>query len=168
MNEKIEAALNEQLNNELAAEYAYLAMSADLTAKSLRGLAGWLRQQAQQERMHAMKLFDFINDRNGRVRLKEIATPQFEWSSALAAFEDSYTREVQTTTEIHDLVELAAAEKDHASDAFLQWFVAEQVQEEATIQGIVDKLRFAGDDPAALLMLEEQLGQPTATTGGGE
>jgi ferritin len=166
MNEKIEAALNKQLNNELAAEYAYLAMSADLTAKCLRGLAGWLRQQAQQERMHAMKLFDFINDRKGRVRLEEIPTPQFEWSSALAAFEDSYAREVKTSKEIDQLVEMAATEKDHAADAFLQWFVAEQVQEEATIQGIVDKLRLAGDDPAALLMLEEQLGQPTATTGG--
>ena len=130
LKEKIQAALGKQLNAELFSSYLYLSMSAYFQSISLPGFANWMRVQAQEELVHAMKFYDFINDRNGRVMLQKVDGPPTEWSSPLDVFESTYQHEQKVTGLINDLVNLAVAERDHATEIFLQWFVAEQVEEE--------------------------------------
>jgi len=159
MNPKIEKAFNEQINAELFSSYLYLSMSAYFESIGFSGMAQWMRFQAQEENAHAMKFFDFINERGGRVTLAKIETPGAEWKSPLAAFEASYEHECKISGMINDLVDLAVAEKDHASNAFLQWFVTEQVEEESSVQAIVDRLKLVGDHPGMQFMLDRELGQ---------
>ncbi len=166
---KMEAAINDQINAELFSSYLYLAMSADFESKALPGAANWMRIQAQEELLHAMKFFDFINERNGRVVLGQIEKPKTEWDSPLAAFEDALEHEKMISGRISDLVDLALAEKDHAANTFLQWFVTEQVEEEANAQAIIDQLKMVGDHGVALFMVDGELGKrvlppPTDTT----
>jgi ferritin len=136
-------------------------MSAYFDSQNLAGMASWMRIQAQEELTHAMKFFDFINERDGRVLLTQVETPKTEWESPLNAFEEALAHEKMITGRINDLVDLSLSEKDHASNAFLQWFVSEQVEEEATAKSIVDKLGLIGGDPTALYMLDGELGQRT-------
>ena len=156
---KLQDAFNGQINAELQSAYLYLAMASWLDSQSLPGMAGWMRMQAQEEVMHAMKFYDFVQERGGRVILTALETPQAEWESPLKAFEDTLTHERKVTSLIHNLVDLSIAEKDHAANAFLQWFVTEQVEEEATAEQVVDRLTLAGNNPAALLMFDDKLGQ---------
>ena len=165
----IQEALNEQINAELYSSYLYLSMSAHFESQTLAGMANWMRIQAQEELVHAMKFFDFINERDGRVLLTRIEDPKTEWASPLDAFADSLGHEVKVTGLINALVDLSLAEKDHATNTFLQWFVTEQVEEESAAKTIVDKLKLIGDNPVALYMLDGELGQrtfvpPTAST----
>jgi len=162
LNAKIQDALNKQLNAELFSSYLYLSMAAYFESKTLPGMAGWMRVQAQEELMHALKFYGFINQRNGRVALTSVDAPQTEWANPLAVFEQSQQHEKKVTGLINSLVELAAAEKDHATEAFLQWFVNEQVEEEASVLTIVDRLKMVGDSPVAYFMLDSVLGQRTA------
>jgi ferritin len=157
LGEKIQAALNEQLNAELYSSYLYLAMSADFSASDLAGFANWTRVQAREELMHGMKFYDYINERGGRVSLREIITPQKEWESPKAAFEHIYSHEQKVTGLINDLVDMAISEKDHATNNFLGWFVAEQVEEEGSANAVLKKLDLIGDDPSGLLMLDQEL-----------
>jgi ferritin len=120
-----------------------------------------MRIQAQEEVAHAMKFFDFVNERDGRVLLTRIEGPKTEWTSPLDVFEEAYAHEQKVTGLINDLVDLSLGEKDHASNAFLQWFVTEQVEEEAAAKTIVDKLKMIGDNPVALYMLDGELGTRT-------
>jgi ferritin len=159
---KIEDALNSQINAELYSSYLYLSMSAYCDSQNLAGMANWMRIQAQEEHTHAMKFFDFVNERDGRVLLKQIEAPKTEWTSPLDVFEETLAHEQKVTGLINDLVDLSLSEKDHASNTFLQWFVTEQVEEEATAKSIVDKLKLIGDNPVALYMLDGELGQRTA------
>jgi ferritin len=159
MNEKIEQAFNKQLNEELYSAYLYLSMSAWFETQNLKGMANWMRQQSQEETAHAMKFYDFIFDRDGTVTLKEIRSPKTEWKSPLNAFEDAFSHERKISGFIHDLVDLSLKENDHAANTFLQWFVSEQVEEEATVKEIVDKLKFAGDSKVTLFMMDNELGQ---------
>jgi len=159
MNQKIQDAFNRQINAELFSSYLYLSMSAYFDSLNLSGMASWMRLQAQEEHMHAMKFFNFINECGGRVVLTKIDTPQTEWGSPLDAFEETCKHEAKVTSLIHELVELSSGEKDHAASIFLQWFVTEQVEEEATAQGIRDKLRMVSDNPVAILMVDRELGQ---------
>jgi len=159
LSKKIQDAFNQQINAELVSSYLYLAMAADFDAKNLPGMAHWMRIQAREENEHAMKFYRFINDRAGRVQLAQINAPKAEWKSPLEAFEDAYRHEQYITGRIGDLVNLAMAEKDHAAAAFLQWFVNEQVEEEAAAQAIVEKLKLAGESGVVYLMLDGQLGQ---------
>jgi len=166
---KTRDALNEQINAELFSSYLYLSMSAYFDSQNLGGMSNWMQVQAQEELAHAMKFFAFVNDRDGRVLLKQIETPKTEWESPLDAFEDALAHEQKVTGLINNLVDLSLEEKDHATNTFLQWFVTEQVEEEATAKTIVDKLKLIGNNPGALYMLDGQLGQrtppsPTATT----
>ncbi len=163
LNKKIEEAFNEQINAELYSAYLYLSMAADFEAKNFKGMATWMRVQAQEEVTHAMKFFDFILERGGKPVLGAIAEPPAKWASPLAAFEAAYEHECKVTSLIHALVDLAISQKDHAANAFLQWFVTEQVEEEASAQGIVDQLNIAGDSGGALFMLDQQLGQRVFT-----
>jgi ferritin len=170
MNAKIENAFNGQLNAELFSSYLYLSMAAYFEDQNLKGIAHWMRMQAEEENMHGMKFFDFINERGGRVTLAKISEPKTEWSSPLDAFNETCNHEAKVTGLIHDLVDLSLKESDHAANAFLQWFVTEQVEEESAAQEIRDKLKMIGDNPVALFMVDQELGQraaPAANQGQG-
>ncbi|MEW6220678.1 MAG: ferritin [Thermodesulfobacteriota bacterium] len=155
----MEEAMNGQLNAELYSSYLYLAMAAYFESAGLSGCANWMRMQAQEEAFHAMKFFAHIGERGGRVRLAAIAAPPLEWASALAVFQDTLAHERKVTGLINGLLDQALAERDHASTNFLQWFVSEQVEEEANAGAIVDKLRLAGDASAPLFFLDTELAQ---------
>jgi ferritin len=159
LNEKIQGAFNRQINAELFSSYLYLSMSAWLETQGLRGMAHWMRMQVQEEDLHAKKFIDFINERDGQVLLTAIEGPQTEWSSPLQVFEDAYEHETKITGMISNLVDLALGERDHAANSVLQWFVNEQVEEEASTQEIRDKLRLAGDSGAVLYMIDQELAQ---------
>jgi ferritin len=159
--DKMQKALNGQVNEEIFSAYLYLSMAAYFDDLNLPGFAGWMRVQAQEEMVHAMKFCSHITERGGRVLLAEIKAPQTEWDSPLAAFQDAYKHEQHITGCIHRLVELATAEKDHAAGPLLQWFVSEQVEEEASADTVVQQLRRIGDSPNGLFMLDRQLGART-------
>jgi ferritin len=163
MSKKMEKALNEQINAEAYSAYLYLAMAAYFEAENLPGLASWMRIQTQEETAHALKFFDFVNERRGRVVLKGIDQPQKEWKSPLAAFEAAFEHEQLVTGRINDLVNLAVEEKDHATGAFLQWCVNEQVEEETSVDRIVQMLKMAEKAPGAMFMIDRELGQRTFT-----
>ncbi len=169
LGEKMQDALNKQLNAELYSSYLYLAMSASFQSTNLKGFANWMRVQAQEELVHAMKFYDHINGRNGRVNLQPVDGPPFEWASPLSAFEHAHKHEQKVTGLINDLVSLAVSEKDNATNIFLQWFVTEQVEEEASADEVVQQLRLIGDDASGLFMLDRELAQRVFTmpaTGG--
>ncbi len=160
---KMEDALNDQINAELYSAYLYLAMAAYFDSANMAGFASWMRVQTQEETAHAMKIFDFVSERGGRVVLKAIEEPAKEWKSPLAAFKAAYEHEQYITGRIDDLVNLAIKEKDHASNAFLQWFVNEQVEEETSVDSVVQQLTMAEKAPGALFMMDRELGQRTFT-----
>jgi ferritin len=163
LKEKMLIALNKQINAEMFSSYLYLAMEAYFESISLSGCATWMRAQAQEELMHGMKFYDFVNERGGKVTLEAIAQPDNAWASPLAAFEAIQKHEMHVTSLINDLVDLAISEKDHATNNFLQWFVGEQVEEEASAGAIVDKLRLIQDNPSGLFMLDAELGKRVFT-----
>lgn len=157
--ERMEKALNDQINAEMYSAYLYLSMSAYFQSKSLTGFANWMRVQAQEEMAHAMKMYDFVNERGGRVTLGSIDAPPHEWDSPLNAFEGVYEHEQKVTGLINDLVELALEEHDHATNIFLQWFVSEQVEEEDSANEVIQKIKLMGDAQGGLFMLDRELGQ---------
>ncbi len=156
---KVEKALNDQINAELYSAYLYLSMSAYFEAGNLPGFAKWMRIQWQEEIMHGLKIYDYISERGGRVTLKSIDEPPAEWKSPLDVFQATYKHEQVVTGRINDLVTQAVAEKDHAMNAFLQWFVTEQVEEEKSADEIVQKLKRISDAPGGLYMLDKEIGQ---------
>lgn len=158
LSKDIQEAINDQIHHEFLSAYVYLAMSAYLEAASLKGFSHWMRIQAKEEVNHAMKLFDYVNDRNGRVELKALEKPPFEFKSVLATFEQALEHEKKVTQLIHSLYEKATKEGDYATQVQLTWFIAEQVEEEATATEVVDRLKIAGNDGAALLILDRELG----------
>jgi ferritin len=161
LSKKMEEALNEQINAEAYSAYLYLAMAAYFESENLPGFANWMRIQVQEETIHAMKFFDFVNERRGRVVLETIEQPAKEWKSPLAAFEASFEHEQMITGRISDLVNLAVEEKDHATNAFLQWFVTEQVEEETSVDRVVQMLKMADKAPGAVFMIDRELGRRT-------
>ncbi len=163
LGKNVEKAFNEQINWELYSGYLYLAMSAYFLSINLNGFASWMRVQALEEGTHAMKFFDFINERSGRVGLLALKAPQKEWESPLAAFQDAYEHECLVSGRINDLVNLALDEKDHASNNFLQWFVGEQVEEEASVDAVVQKLKLIGSDGGGLFLIDQELAQRVFT-----
>lgn len=162
-NKKLQDAFNEQLNAELYSAYLYVSMAAYFESISLQGMANWMQIQAQEEMQHAAKFFAFINERDGRVLLSQIQGPETKWDSPLAVFENVCTHESHVTSLINGLVDLAIREKDHAANAFLQWFVTEQVEEEASAKEVTDKLKLAGDNASVLFMIDQELAQRTLT-----
>lgn len=162
LNPEIQDAFNKQINAEFFSAYLYLSMAAHFEAQSLAGMANWMRVQAQEETGHAMKFFNFINERDGRVTLTQIESPKTEWKSTPEVFQDAYAHEQKITGMINDLSNLAANSKDHAAHNFLEWFVAEQVEEENTVRTIVDQLKLVGGDGVGQFILDGQLGQRTA------
>lgn len=156
---KVEEALNDQINAELYSAYLYLAMATYLEHEELPGMAHWMSIQVQEELYHAKRLYDYVFNRDGRVALRSIEAPPGEWDSPLAAFEAAYAHEQQVSKRIHDLMALARAENDAATESRLDWFVAEQVEEEATIKAIVAQLRRTGDFGPGLLLIDRELAQ---------
>ena len=158
ISDKIQDAFNAQLNAETYSAYLYWSMAAYFDSINLSGFSNWMRCQAQEEMVHAMKFYSFINERGGRVLMKTIEAPPTRWDSPMSAFEAVYAHEQKVTGLINDLVDLAIAEKDHAANAFLQWFVNEQVEEEASADEVVQKLKLVADAPGGLFILDQELG----------
>ena len=154
----IQDAMNEQIKNELYSAHQYLSMSAYCESATLPGFANWMLTQAQEEREHAMKFYNFILDRDGRVVLQAIDQPVVEFGSPLEAFEQALEQEQKVTSQINELYGLAASENDYASQAFLQWFVTEQVEEEKNVRDVLETLNMVGDESEALFLLDRELG----------
>ncbi|MBZ5587454.1 MAG: ferritin [Acidobacteriia bacterium] len=153
----IEKAINEQINAELYSFYLYLAMSAHFDETGFPGLAKWMRAQAQEEMSHALKFFGFVHERGGTVALAAIDQPKGEWPTVLTAFKAAHAHEQYITKRISTLMDKAIAAKDHATSNFLQWFVKEQVEEEAALDPIITRLEAIGDHPGALYYLDHEL-----------
>lgn len=162
MNEKIEKAFNRQINEEIKSMYIYLSMSAWFETNNLTGMASWMNLQAKEEWSHAMKFYKHILERGGRVRLEKVDAPGHEWSSALAAFEDAYKHECYISKCIDDLAALSEEEKDRPARTFLNWFIEEQVEEEASTSEIMDKLKMIGDSKNGLFMMDKACAQRAA------
>ena len=158
INEKIQTALNDQINAEFGAFYTYLSMSAYFEAENLPGFAAWMHNHAREEQVHAMKIYGFINERNGRVQLKALEGPTTSWNSTVAVFEDALRHEQKVTRLINELVDLSIKENDHATHSFLQWFVDEQVEEEAIVDKVLQDLKRVGDSQLAVFMIDRELG----------
>jgi ferritin len=159
LNKRIETELNKQINRELFSSYLYLSMASYFQSVNLLGFANWMQIQVQEELVHVQKMYNFVNERGGRVTLEAIAKPATEWDSPLAAFESTLKHEMSITQAINDLVNIALEEKDHATNIFLQWFVTEQVEEEATATDVINNLKLMKDAPGAIFMLDRELSQ---------
>jgi ferritin len=155
----MEEALNKQMNREFFSAYLYLAMSAYFETAVLKGFANWMRVQAKEEQVHALKFYDFIVARGGKVSFLPIESPKTNWTSAGKVFEQAYAHEQKVTGMINSLVELATKEKDHASFEMLQWFVKEQVEEEENTSEILAKIKNSGDIQGHLFFLDHELGK---------
>jgi ferritin len=160
-------AMNEQVNKEFFSSYLYLSMAAYFENKNLTGFAHWMRLQADEEREHAMKFYNFIIDAGGRVELKRIDAPETDWKSNLQVAEQVAEHEAKVTASIHNLYEVALKEKDYAAQVMLQWFISEQVEEEKNAAELVAKLKLIEERGTAVLMLDHRLAK-RAGGGGGE
>ena len=160
----IQNAINDQIKHEFFSSYLYLSMSAYFETQSLPGFARWMRVQSQEEHEHAMKFFDFLNDRGGSVELQALDQPVGEFQSPLDVFEQSLAHERKVTALIHRLYELALKENDYATQTLLQWFITEQVEEEKNAGQIVEQLKMTGGEPSALLLLDRDLAGRGAAT----
>lgn len=158
INEKIEKALNAQINKEFFSSYLYLSMSSYFESKNLTGMANWMKIQADEEHLHAMKFYTYVIQKGGRVILTSIETPKNGWKSPLDAYEDTYVHEQFITASINELVHLSLEEKDYATHNFLQWFVTEQVEEESNVTKIIDDLKMVGENNYGIFMLDRELG----------
>ncbi|MBN2592377.1 MAG: ferritin [Sedimentisphaerales bacterium] len=163
ISKQMEKALNEQVNAELFSAYLYLSMESYFKSLNLNGFANWMMVQTQEEVSHAMKIYEFINERGGRIILKAIDGPDTEWASPLAVFNAVYEHEQKVTGLINDIVNLAIEEKDHATNTFLQWLVNEQVEEESSADNIVQQLKMMEKAPGGMFMLDRELGQRVFT-----
>jgi ferritin len=158
LSKTVQDALNEQMKQEFYAAYLYLSMSSYCSASNFEGFAKWLRLQAQEEVGHAMRIYDYLEDRGGRVLLQAIPQPATEFPSILSVFEQARDHERKVTAMINRLYEVVDGEKDYASHPFLEWFLTEQIEEEKQSSQIVETLKLAGDHPGALLMLDREMG----------
>lgn len=156
LKQPVEEAINKQINAEIWSAYLYLSMSAYFESEGLSGFANWMKVQYQEELTHAMKFFDYVNERGGRVKLEPIAGVPTEWDNAMAVFEEAYEHEQKVTAMIHDIVDVATKERDHATNSMLNWFLDEQVEEEDAASTIVDQLRLIDGKGHGLLMLDKE------------
>jgi ferritin len=153
---KMEAAINMQIDEELFSAYLYLSMSTYFADKSLNGFANWMRIQAQEEQFHAMKFFDYVQERGGKVELFAIEKPENHWDSIQTIFEETLKHEEHITSKITELVVIANEENDFASQNFLQWYIDEQVEEEAAASEILEQIKFLGENKHGILMLDRE------------
>ena len=160
---KMEKALNDQIQAEMYSAYFYLSMAAFFEDRNLPGFSNWFRVQYEEEFFHAMKFFDFVCERGGRVQLGTINGPPGEWDSPLAVYEAAFEHEQMVTGLVDDLMNRAIELRDHATRSFLQWFVDEQVEEEANVDAIVQQLKLIGDSGYGLYQLDKELAGRTFT-----
>jgi ferritin len=159
IDKELEKAINSQINYELYSAYLYLAMSAYFSDMQLNGFANWMHVQAQEEMCHAMKFYYFVVDKDGQVALEAIQAPKASWNSPLEVIEDAYKHELSVTSRISAIVEIARAKKDYTATNMLDWFLNEQIEEEANELEIAKRLKLIGKSPDALLTLDAQLGR---------
>jgi ferritin len=162
MKKEMQDAINKQIVREMYSSNLYLSMAAYYSAMNLNGFANWMRVQAEEEMEHAMKFFDYLEDRGGKPVIGAIDAPTTDWDSALAAFENALEHEKLVTGHINDLMDLSIELKDHATTSLLQWFIDEQVEEEATTGEIVDRLKMISDSKGALFFLDNELKSRTS------
>lgn len=154
---KVEEALNKQINEELHSAYVYLAMAAEADRMGLPGFSNWFKMQYTEELAHADRFFNYILERDGEVHLEAIGKPEVANETALSLFEKALSHEQHITQCIFKLKDLARAESDHATDVFLEWFVNEQVEEEASTRAVIDQLRMVDGNPNGLFMIDREL-----------
>lgn len=159
LSDVIQSGLNDQIQAELSSAYLYLSMSAWCEASNFHGFAAWMRRQSREEVAHAMKLFDYINDQSGRVKLKAVEQPPTDFGSALAMWQQTLDHEKSVTARIHQLCELAAKQNDYPTQEMLQWFVREQVEEEKTASTILEQVKMIGATGPAVFFLDRHLGK---------
>lgn len=159
ISKNMQAALNKQINNEIFSAYLYLAMSAEAAFKGYKGTAKWFQVQFQEELAHAMKLKDYLLERGAEVDMGALAKPKVGFKSVLAMFEATLAHEQEITRSLEALMDLAVKEKDYASQGLLQWYITEQVEEEANDNEIIGMLKMAGTSTGSLLMIDKQLGK---------
>ncbi|MBU5486348.1 ferritin [Clostridium sp. MSJ-11] len=163
LSERLNKAINEQINYEMYSENIYLAMQAYCSSMDLEGFANFFKVQVQEERFHSMKFFNFINDRGGKVNIGAIEAPENDYDSILDVFKIAYEHEQKVTQRIYNLADLATEERDHGTMSFLKWFIDEQVEEESTFSSMIAKLKRIGENSAAIYMLDAELAQRTFT-----
>jgi len=156
---KVEEAINKQINAEIWSAYLYLSMSSYFASEGLNGFANWMRVQWQEERSHALKFFDYLTERGGKPVLKAIADVPEKWAGPLDAFQEVLRHEQHVTALINTLMDVAIEEKDHATKSMLQWFIDEQVEEEANAQEIIDNLKLVQGQGGGLFMIDRELKQ---------
>lgn len=161
LNEKMEKAFNDQINKELYSEYLYLSMKAYFVRLNLKGFVNWFDVQVQEEHAHAIGMFDYVHERGGAVELEAIEKPETDWKSPLDCFEQVLKHEEFVTSRINALMDVADEVKDRAALTFLNWYLKEQVEEEANVGDVLATLRLIGDDKKALLMLDKDLATRT-------
>lgn len=156
---KMQGALNKQLNAELFSSYLYLSIAAYFESINMKGSASWMSKQSQEEYGHAMKFYKYLIDVGAKVSLDAIEKPKAKWTTPKQAFDEALSHEKKITKMINDLADLAVTEKDHATNIFLHWFVTEQVEEVASVENIVNKFELIGDNKSGLFMLDRELSQ---------
>ena len=161
--QRVADAINQQINAELYSAYLYLSMAAYFEEENLSGFANWMRIQFEEEQFHGLKLFNYLNERGGRVTLEAIEKPKTEWESITAVFEETLEHERHVTSLINNLMDIALEESDHATASFLRWYIDEQVEEEAAAESILTQLKFIGGQGNAILMLDREFATRTFT-----
>ena len=169
LSKKMAKALNAQINAETFSAYLYMSMAAWFDNKNLTGFANWMKIQVQEELFHAQKFYNYVFERGGRVIMDAIEKPETEWKSVLDVFEFTLTHEQKVTSLINNLVEVSRDQKDNATYNFLQWFVSEQVEEESSVDAVIQKLKLIGDFGPGIFMIDQELAgrvfTPPATAG---
>ena len=161
INEKMEKAFLDQINKELYSEYLYLSMKAYFANLNLQGFVNWMDVQVQEEHAHAMGMYDYVLERGGRVVLEAIEKPETDWSSPLEVFKAVLKHEEYVTSRINALMDIAEETKDRAAMAFLDWYIKEQVEEEANVGAVLAQLEMIGDDKSGLFALDKELATRT-------
>ena len=158
VSKKVQKVLNDQINEEMGSAYLYFSMSNWFHTQNLHGFAGWLQHQAKEEMEHGLKIYGYLHNQNSSAELKTLNAPQKTWKSPLAAFQDTYKHEQHITGLINNIADVAIAEKDHATNVFINWFVGEQVEEEAAALAVLEKLKMVGDHPGGVYFLDREMG----------
>lgn len=159
LSEKIENALVQQINLEQQAAHIYLSMSAYFLTQNLPGFAHWMRKQVEEETFHALKVFDYVETRRGRIVIGELSKPKTEWNSATEVVEEAFAHEQKVSKSVDNLIDLCREERDYATENFLQWFVAEQVEEEAALDEVLQKIKQVNDSPSGMYLLDKEMGE---------
>jgi ferritin len=165
LSDRLQDAINRQINDELFSAHLYLSMSAYFESLDLNGFARWMKLQFEEETAHALKLFDYVNDRDGRVTLHSIDQPQVEFESPHSVMRSALEHERLVTSMINDLYALAISERDYPTHVLLEWFVSEQVEEEKVLNEIVAHMDLIGNDGTGLIIMDQRLGDRTADAG---